>query len=88
MYWDTCLVNFVYYWTLGLSFNKLLQQPNYDPSAFSEGIFICHILRLAEACRDIQHAARIMGNPKLLQVATAAEIAIKRDICFTPSLYI
>jgi superfamily II RNA helicase len=66
MYWDTCLVNFVYYWTLGLSFNKLLQQPNYNPAALSEGILLRHILRLAEACRDIQHAVRIMGKLLLL----------------------
>ena len=84
--WNTGLVPFLYHWSKGQSFNKLIR--DYNPCELSEGILVRNILRIGEACRDIQKTARVLGNEELFSLAVKAEASIKRDICFTPSLYI
>lgn len=39
-------------------------------------------------CREVQGAARIVGNPSLFRLMEQASAAIKRDIVFATSLYL
>jgi antiviral helicase SKI2 len=44
--------------------------------------------RLEETCRQLQSAARVMGNTALFAQMEAASAAIKRDVIFAASLYV
>ena len=45
------------------------------------------IQRLDETCRDVKNAARIIGDPDLVDKMEKGSSLIKRDIVFAGSLY-
>ena len=51
------------------------------------GIIVRCIQRLDEICRDVKGAARIIGDPVLVDKMEQGSSLIKRDIVFTGSLY-
>ena len=73
----------VYQWARGVPFKEICQM-----TQFQEGSIVRTITRLDELCRDIQNAARVMGNPSLYHKMEAASQCIKRDIVFAASLYL
>lgn len=52
-----------------------------------EGIIVRCIQQLNETLCDVRDAARIIGDPQLLNKMEEASTAIKRDIVFAASLY-
>eukprot|EP01040_Poterioochromonas_malhamensis_P007703 gene7704-8318_t len=77
------LCSVVYQWARGIPFKEITRM-----TEFQEGSIVRTITRLAELCRDIQNAARVMGNPSLYYKMEAASECIKRDIVFAASLYL
>lgn len=77
------LLEVVYEWAKGTSFATICEMTTVD-----EGLIVRCIIRLAEVCRDVRNAARVIGDPKLFQLMDAVGIAIKRDIVFAASLYV
>eukprot|EP01039_Chlorochromonas_danica_P001444 gene1444-1569_t len=82
------IVNFglcsaVYQWARGVPFKEIM-----GLTAFQEGSIVRAITRLDELCRDIQNAAKVMGNTSLYYKMEAVSQCIKRDIVFAASLYI
>lgn len=73
----------VYQWARGISFKDIIKM-----TEFQEGSIVRTIVRLDELCRDVQNAAKIMGNEILYLKMEAASECIKRDIVFAASLYI
>ncbi len=51
------------------------------------GMIVRCIQRLDETCKDVRKAARVIGDPMLLQKMQDASNLIKRDIVFAASLY-
>lgn len=52
-----------------------------------EGSIVRCIVRLGETVRELRSAGKLIGDPILVQKAERAAEDIKRDICFTTSLY-
>ena len=52
-----------------------------------EGTIVRCIVRLEETCREVQSAARLMGDPALCKKMEVASQLIKKDIVFAASLY-
>lgn len=77
------LVNVVYEWARGLSFNEIMQI-----SVEAEGTIVRVITRLDEICREVKNAALIVGDSTLHAKMTEAGEKIKRDIVFCASLYL
>lgn len=77
------LVNVVYEWARGLSFNEIMQ---ISPEA--EGTIVRVITRLDEICREVRNAALIVGDSQLHSKMGEAQERIKRDIVFCASLYL
>ena len=77
------LVNVVYEWANGLSFNEIM-----GISVESEGTIVRVITRLDEICREVKNAALIIGDSKLHLKMAEAQEKIKRDIVFCASLYL
>lgn len=77
------LVNVVYEWARGLSFNEIMQ---ISPEA--EGTIVRVITRLDEICRETKNAALIVGDSSLHSKMGEAQERIKRDIVFCASLYL
>lgn len=77
------LVNVVYEWSRGLSFNEIMQM-----SVEAEGTIVRVITRLDEICREVKNAALIVGDSGLHAKMTEAQEKIKRDIVFCASLYL
>lgn len=77
------LVNVVYEWARGLSFNEIMQ---ISPEA--EGTIVRVITRLDEICREVKNAALIVGDSTLHSKMGEAQERIKRDIVFCASLYL
>jgi hypothetical protein len=77
------LCSVVYQWARGIPFKEITRM-----TEFQEGSIVRTITRLDELCRDIQNAARVMGNPSLYYKMEAASQCIKRDIVFAASLYL
>ncbi|KAI5964427.1 SKI2 [Candida theae] len=77
------LVNVVYEWANGLSFNEIM-----EISVESEGTIVRVITRLDEICREVKNAALIIGDSKLHLKMAEAQEKIKRDIVFCASLYL
>ncbi|KYO19114.1 helicase SKI2W [Alligator mississippiensis] len=76
------LMEVVYEWARGMPFVELARL-----SAVQEGAVVRGIQRLAETCRDVRGAARVVGDPALGAKMEAAAALIKRDIVFAASLY-
>lgn len=51
------------------------------------GSIVRCIVRLDETCREVQGAARLIGDVSLFKKMEAASELIKRDIVFAASLY-
>lgn len=77
------LVNVVYEWARGLSFNEIMQI-----SVEAEGTIVRVINRLDEVCREVKNAALIVGDSTLHSKMSDAQERIKRDIVFCASLYL
>lgn len=77
------LINVVYEWARGLSFNEIMQI-----SIEAEGTIVRVITRLDEICREVKNAALIIGDSALHSKMTEAQEKIKRDIVFCASLYL
>ncbi|CUM67469.1 uncharacterized protein PRCAT00005165001 [Priceomyces carsonii] len=77
------LVNVVYEWARGLSFNEIMQI-----SVEAEGTIVRVITRLDEICREVKNAALIVGDSVLHSKMSDAQERIKRDIVFCASLYL
>ena len=76
------LVEVVYEWARGLSFNRITELTD-----VLEGTIVRVITRLDETCREVKNAARIIGDPDLFVKMQVAQEKIKRDIAFVASLY-
>lgn len=55
--------------------------------AFQEGMLVRWIQQLLETLKEVESAARLMGDPNVPARLQAAGQAIKRGIVFAPSLY-
>ncbi|EGV66332.1 Antiviral helicase ski2 [Yamadazyma tenuis] len=77
------LMNVVYEWARGMSFNEIMQS-----SSEAEGTIVRVITRLDEVCREVKNAALIIGDSTLHSKMTQAQEKIKRDIVFCGSLYL
>lgn len=77
------LVNVVYEWARGMSFNEIMQI-----SLEAEGTIVRVITRLDEVCRQVKNAALIIGDSILHLKMSEAQEKIKRDIVFCASLYL
>lgn len=77
------LVNVVYEWARGLSFNEIMKS-----SVELEGTIVRVITRLDEICRQVKNAALIVGDSTLHSKMSEAQERIKRDIVFCASLYL
>ncbi|ODV95394.1 hypothetical protein PACTADRAFT_3095 [Pachysolen tannophilus NRRL Y-2460] len=77
------LVNVVYEWARGMSFNEIMQMTNE-----AEGTIVRVINRLDEVVREVKNVALIIGDSVLHQKMSQAQESIKRDIVFCASLYI
>eukprot|EP00112_Aurelia_sp_Birch-Aquarium-sp1_P007962 Seg187.3 transcript_id=Seg187.3/GoldUCD/mRNA.D3Y31 product="Helicase SKI2W" protein_id=Seg187.3/GoldUCD/D3Y31 len=76
------LVQVVYEWARGMPFKEITELTD-----ISEGIIVRCIQRLDETCRDVKNAARIIGDPDLVDKMEKGSSLIKRDIVFAGSLY-
>ena len=76
------LTEVVFEWAHGLPFDKIM-----DLTDVQEGIVVKCIQRLDETLKDVRNAARIVGDPSLVEKMEEASAAIKRDIVFAASLY-
>ena len=77
------LLSVVWEWARGRPFASLMRVTSLD-----EGIIVRAITRLDETCREVKSAARLLGDPLLLQKMEQASKLIKRDVCFATSLYV
>ncbi|KAG2427509.1 hypothetical protein HYH02_014555, partial [Chlamydomonas schloesseri] len=77
------LMEVVYEWARGTPFAAITQLTD-----VMEGSIVRAMVRLDGACRELQDAARVMGNTALFQLMAAASAAIKRDVIFAASLYV
>src|SRR5690606_13803078 len=75
--------NAVYSWCRRLSLGVIVAK--YD---VQEGSFVRLILRLEECCREMIVVAQMIGDTVLESKFNEVSSLIKRDVVFTPSLYI
>jgi antiviral helicase SKI2 len=73
----------VHQWALGTPFSHIC-----DLTDVMEGSIVRAVVRLDQMCRELQDAARVMGNTALFAQFQAASAAIRRDVVFAASLYI
>lgn len=76
------LVEVVYEWARGMPFAELA-----GLSGTPEGLVVRCIQRLAEMCRSLRGAARLVGEPVLGAKMETAATLLRRDIVFAASLY-
>ncbi|XP_006875633.1 PREDICTED: helicase SKI2W [Chrysochloris asiatica] len=76
------LVEVVYEWARGMPFSELA-----GLSGTPEGLVVRCIQRLAEMCRSLRGAARLVGEPVLGAKMETAAMLLRRDIVFAASLY-
>ena len=73
----------IYNWIQGKSFSYVA-----DLTTIHQGSIIRGIMRVEYILREVKNAAGIMGDGKLKEMCTLAQDKIRRDIIFSPSLYI
>lgn len=73
----------IYNWVQGMSFSNITEL-----TTIHEGSIIRGIMRVEYILREVKNAAGIMGDSKLKEMCVVTQDKIKRDIIFTPSLYI
>lgn len=76
------LVEVVYEWAKAMPFKDVVELTD-----VLEGSIVRTIVRLDETCREVQGAARAIGDSALLEKMEQASAAIRRDIVFAASLY-
>ncbi|XP_038624275.1 helicase SKI2W [Tachyglossus aculeatus] len=76
------LLEVVYEWARGMPFSELA-----GLTGTPEGLVVRCIQRLAEMCRSLRGAARLVGEPVLGAKMEAAATMLRRDIVFAASLY-
>jgi antiviral helicase SKI2 len=81
-------LNFSFYeiifeWANKKPFSEVVKLNNID-----EGIIIRMVNSVERVCQHVKSAARIIGDANLAQRMDQASTLIKRDIIFTPSLYL
>lgn len=76
------LVEVVYQWALGMSFNRIT-----DLTDVMEGTIVRVVTRLDETCREVMSAARLIGDPGLYAKMEKAREMVRRDVVFCASLY-
>uniref|UniRef100_A0A6I8NI27 SKI2 subunit of superkiller complex n=1 Tax=Ornithorhynchus anatinus TaxID=9258 RepID=A0A6I8NI27_ORNAN len=76
------LLEVVYEWARGMPFSELARL-----TGTPEGLVVRCIQRLAEMCRSLRGAARLVGEPVLGAKMEAAATMLRRDIVFAASLY-
>lgn len=81
---NPALIRTVYEWTRGTSFLTLTT----EITTIAEGSIVRCMTRLDETCREVAGAGKIIGDPALVQKMEEAARLIRRDICFSSSLYL
>lgn len=81
---DPTYMTLTYNWAAGAEFAQLME----DNSDFFEGSVIRSMKRTEEILRQAQRAASQMGNDDLSLNILKSIDAVKRDIIFSPSLYL
>ncbi|XP_014256940.1 uncharacterized protein LOC106670824 [Cimex lectularius] len=79
------ITNIIYCWAQQMKFTDILKLP--EASQFQEGILVRRIQQLLEMLKAVESAAKVMGDPTILEKIHAASQTIKRGIVFAPSLY-
>ncbi|KAK8797128.1 hypothetical protein WA158_004338 [Blastocystis sp. Blastoise] len=72
-----------YEWCRGRSFADITRLVSFD-----EGIIVRCMLELDQALKKLCDVAKTIGNSQLYDTANNAAILLKRDIVFSPSLYV
>ncbi len=81
---NPALIRTVYEWTRGTPFLTLTTKV----TTIAEGSIVRCMTRLDETCREVAGAGKIVGDPTLVQKMEEAARLIRRDICFSSSLYL
>ncbi|KAF7683510.1 putative ATP-dependent RNA helicase [Astathelohania contejeani] len=79
--WD--LAECIYDWCIGKSFGEIVEE-----YGVGEGALVRIILRLDECSREMIGVCQVLGDDELCAVFEEMERLIRRDIVFTPSLYL
>jgi antiviral helicase SKI2 len=77
------LMQVCYEWAKGTEFAKICELTD-----VLEGTIVRCINRLAETCKAVRNAARVIGDAALYQKMEKCGALIKRDIVFAASLYV
>ncbi|GJD06212.1 ATP-dependent RNA helicase SKI2 [Galdieria sulphuraria] len=80
---QNALMQVVLWWAQGRSFSDICSITDVP-----EGSIVRNINRLAELLKELKNVTRVIGNPSLYQKLERANESIRRDICFTASLYV
>ena len=81
---NPALIRAVYEWARGTPFLTLTA----EITTIAEGSIVRCITRLDETCREVAGAGKIIGDPVLVQKMEEAAKLIRRNICFSSSLYL
>lgn len=76
------LVEVVYEWAKAVPFKDVVELTD-----VLEGTIVRTIVRLDETCREVQGAAKAVGDTELVGKMELASASIRRDIVFAQSLY-
>ncbi|KAI9018272.1 NUC185 domain-containing protein [Hyaloraphidium curvatum] len=76
------LVEVVYEWARAVPFKDVVELTD-----VLEGTIVRTIVRLDETCREVQGAAKAVGDAGLVAKMEAASASIRRDVVFATSLY-
>lgn len=77
------LAHVAHAWACGLPFVEVT-----NLTEVLEGSIVRTLNRLDEVLREVQHVCRVTGDAKLHLKCEEASMLIKRDVCFSPSLYL
>ncbi|GMI01333.1 hypothetical protein TrLO_g1126 [Triparma laevis f. longispina] len=77
------LAHVAHAWACGLPFVEIC-----NLTEVLEGSIVRTLNRLDEVLREVQHVCRVTGDAKLHLKCEEASMLIKRDVCFSPSLYL
>jgi antiviral helicase SKI2 len=77
------LMEVVHEWVCGMPFSDLCRL-----TPVLEGSIVRCITRIAEACKELINAAKIIGESTLQKKAETAASLLKRDVVFATSLYL
>lgn len=81
------LVPIMYAWVKQEPFKKIMEMEELQEFEFQEGLLVRWIQQLLETLKEVEAAARVMGDPGVPTKLQAAGQRIKRGIVFAPSLY-